>query len=88
MTVVKHTKRRKQRVGIVVSDKMDKSISVLVERRLRHPKYGKMVKMSKKFIAHDEDNSCGVGDKVRIVETRPLSKRKSWRVSEIIEKAK
>ncbi len=88
MSVVKHTKRRKQRVGIVVSDKMEKSVSVLVERRLQHPKYGKMVKMSKKFIAHDENNDCGVGDKVRIVETRPLSKRKSWRVSEIIEKAK
>ncbi len=88
MSVVKHTKRRKQRVGIVVSDKMDKSVSVLVERRLQHPKYGKMVKMSKKFIAHDEANDCGVGDKVRIIETRPLSKRKSWRVSEIIERAK
>jgi len=67
---------------------MDKSISVLVERRLRHPMYGKFVKKSKKFIAHDESNDCNVGDKVKIMETRPLSKTKKWRVVEILERAK
>lgn len=79
---------RKQRVGIVSSNKMDKSIAVVVERQLRHPIYGKFVKKSKKFIAHDEKNECNVGDKVRIMETRPLSKRKRWRLIEVIEKAK
>jgi small subunit ribosomal protein S17 len=67
---------------------MDKTISVLVERRLMHPLYGKFVKRSKKFLAHDEGNTCNVGDKVRIMETRPLSKRKRWRLVEIIERAK
>lgn len=81
-------KLRKTRVGIVVSNKMQKSINVLVERRLRHPIYGKSVKLSKKFMAHDENNDCNIGDKVRIMETRPLSKRKRWRLVDIIERAK
>ena len=79
---------RKQRVGTISSSKMDKSISVLVERKLRHPIYGKFVKKSKKLIAHDEENSCNEGDKVRIMECRPLSKRKRWRLVEILERAK
>ena len=79
---------RKQLIGIVTSDKMNKSISVVVERRVKHPIYGKFVKKSKKFMAHDEKNECGVGDKVRIMETRPLSARKRWRLVEILEKAK
>ena len=81
-------KLRKTRVGVVVSDKMTKSISVKVERRLRHPLYGKSVKMSKKFMAHDENNDCKIGDIVRISETRPLSKNKRWRLVEILERAK
>jgi small subunit ribosomal protein S17 len=81
-------KLRKSRVGIVVSNKMMKSISVKVERRLRHPLYGKSVKMSKKFMAHDENNDANIGDLVRITETRPLSKNKRWRLVEIIERAK
>ena len=81
-------KQRKQRIGIVSSNKMDKSITVLIERKLRHPIYGKFVKKSKKFLAHDATNDCNEGDKVRIMETRPLSKRKSWRVVEILERAK
>jgi len=81
-------KNRKQRTGVVVSDKMDKSITVLVERKLKHPLYGKFVKFSKKFTAHDETNECNTGDKVRIMETRPLSKKKRWRLVEILEKAK
>lgn len=79
---------RKQKTGVVVSSKMDKTISVKVERRLMHPLYGKFVKRSKKFFAHDEENSCNVGDTVRIMETRPLSKNKRWRLVEIIERAK
>jgi small subunit ribosomal protein S17 len=79
---------RKQKTGVVVSTKMDKTISVKVERRLMHPLYGKFVKRSKKFFAHDEENSCNVGDTVRIMETRPLSKNKRWRLVEIIERAK
>jgi small subunit ribosomal protein S17 len=79
---------RKQKIGVVVSTKMDKTISVQVERRLKHPIYGKTVKRSKKFFAHDEENSCKEGDKVRIMETRPLSKNKRWRLVEIIERAK
>ncbi len=79
---------RKTRTGVVVSTSMDKSISVLVERRLRHPIYGKYVKKTKKFMAHDETNDCNVGDTVRIMETRPLSKRKRWRLVEILERAK
>lgn len=79
---------RKERVGIVASNKMDKTITVLVERRLKHPIYGKFMKKSRKFMAHDEENQCGIGDKVKIMETRPLSKSKRWRLVEIIEKAK
>ncbi|MBI5915976.1 MAG: 30S ribosomal protein S17 [Bacteroidetes bacterium] len=81
-------KLRKSRTGVVVSNKMTKTISVKVERRLRHPLYGKSVKLSKKFMAHDENNDCGIGDLVRITETRPLSKNKRWRLVEIIERAK
>lgn len=79
---------RKQRVGLVVSNKMDKTIAVAVERRIQHPIYGKFVKKTKKFIAHDEQNECSIGDIVRIMETRPLSRRKRWRLVEIVEKAK
>ncbi|MCB0522900.1 MAG: 30S ribosomal protein S17 [Saprospiraceae bacterium] len=79
---------RKQRTGLVVSNKMDKTITVKVERRLMHPLYGKFVKRSNKFFAHDEENACNIGDLVRIMETRPLSKNKRWRLVEIIEKAK
>ncbi len=79
---------RKERIGIVVKDAMDKSIIVGVERRVKHPMYEKYVKKTSTFMAHDEKNDCGVGDKVRIMETRPMSKRKCWRLVEIIEKAK
>ncbi len=79
---------RKQRVGVVSSSKMDKTITIVVERKLRHPIYGKFVKKTKKFAAHDEKNECNEGDTVRIMETRPLSKRKRWRLVEIIERAK
>ena len=81
-------KLRKTRIGLVVSDKMDKSIVVAVERKVKHPMYGKFVKTTTKFKAHDEENTCGIGDKVLIMETRPLSKTKNWRLVEIIEKAK
>ncbi len=73
---------------MVTSNKMDKTISVSVERRLRHPIYGKFVKKTKKFMAHDENNQCSIGDIVRIMETRPLSKLKRWRLVEIVEKVK
>lgn len=79
---------RKERIGVVSSNKMEKTITVVVERRLRHPLYGKYVKKSKKFTAHDEKNEVNIGDKVRITETRPLSKNKRWRLVEIIERAK
>lgn len=79
---------RKERTGRVVSDKMNKSITVLVESRMKHPIYGKFVSKSTKFTAHDEKNECGIGDTVRIMETRPLSKTKNWRLVEIIERAK
>lgn len=79
---------RKQRTGIVTSNKMDKSITVSIERKVKHPIYGKTVKKSKKFLAHDEENTCNIGDVVRIMETRPLSKRKRWRLVQIIERAK
>ena len=79
---------RKERVGLVVSDKMDKTVVVSVEQKAKHPLYKKTITTSKKYKAHDENNECGVGDKVRIVETRKLSKDKNWRVAEIIEKAK
>jgi small subunit ribosomal protein S17 len=79
---------RKERIGVVVSDKMDKSIVVIVERKVKHPIYGKFVKKTTKFIAHDEKNDCNQGDTVRIMETRPISKNKCWRLVEIIERAK
>jgi small subunit ribosomal protein S17 len=80
--------RRKTRVGVVVSDKMDKTIVVATEEYVRHSLYGKAIKRTKKFKAHDENNECGIGDRVRIMETRPLSKDKRWRMVEIVEKAK
>ncbi len=79
---------RKQRVGVVVSDKMQKTITITVERKVQHPIYGKFIKKSTKYTAHDEQNDCNIGDVVRIMETRPLSKRKRWRLVEIIERAK
>lgn len=79
---------RKTRVGIVSSNKMDKSITVSVERKIKHPIYGKFLKKSKKFMAHDENNECQIGDTVRIDEVRPLSKNKRWRLVEILERAK
>ncbi len=79
---------RKQRVGIVVSDKMDKTIVVAVKTKVLHPLYCKTVNRTTKFKAHDEKNECGIGDTVRIMETRPLSKDKRWRLVEIVEKAK
>lgn len=80
--------RRKERVGVVVSNKMDKSITVAVERKMKHPMYGKFMKKTSKFMAHDEKEECNIGDTVRIMETRPLSKNKCWRLVDIIEKAK
>jgi len=80
--------RRKSRVGMVVSDKMDKTIVVALEDTVKHPLYGKSVKRTKKVKAHDEANECNVGDKVRIMETRPLSRDKRWRLVEIVEKVK
>ncbi len=79
---------RKVRTGRVVSDKMEKTIVVLVEDSVRHPLYGKSVKRTKKYKVHDEHNECGIGDRVRIMETRPLSKSKRWRLANIVEKAK
>jgi len=79
---------RKERIGVVVSTKMDKSIIVAVKRKVKHPIYGKFINRTKKLMAHDEENSCNIGDTVRISETRPLSKNKSWRLIEIIERAK
>ena len=79
---------RKTRIGKVVSNKMDKTITVAIEDHVKHPLYGKIVKKTVKFKAHDEDNECNIGDTVKIMETRPLSKDKRWRLVEIIEKAK
>ncbi len=79
---------KKQIVGVVTSNKMDKAITVVVERRLKHPIYGKFIRKSKKFMAHDENNECNEGDKVKIIESRPLSRRKRWNLVEILEKAK
>ncbi|WP_443944612.1 30S ribosomal protein S17 [Pedobacter sp. AW1-32] len=79
---------RKTRTGLVVSNKMDKSVVVSVERKVKHPIYGKFVKKTTKFMAHDEKNECGVGDTVLIMETRPLSKNKNWRLVQILERAK
>ncbi len=79
---------RKERIGVVVSNKMEKSIVVAVKRKVKHPIYGKFVNKTTKLVAHDETNDCGEGDTVRIMETRPLSKSKRWRLLEIIERAK
>jgi len=79
---------RKVREGLVTSNKMEKSILVSVERKLKHPKYGKFLKRTTKLMAHDEKNECSIGDKVKVMETRPLSKNKCWRLVEIIERAK
>ena len=80
--------QRKEKVGFVVSDKMDKTVSVAVERKTQHPLYKRVIRKTKKFKAHDENNECSEGDKVKIMETRPLSKTKRWRVVEILKKAK
>jgi len=79
---------RKERIGVVTSDKMEKSIVVAVERKVKHPMYGKFVKKTTKFVAHDEKNDSNIGDTVRIMETRPLSKTKCWRLVEVVERAK
>lgn len=79
---------RKERIGLVVSNKMERSIVVEIETKIKHPIYGKFVKKHNKFMAHDENNECNIGDKVRIMETRPLSKKKRWRLVEILERAK
>jgi small subunit ribosomal protein S17 len=79
---------RKTRIGVVSSNKMDKTITVTVERKVKHPLYGKFVKKSTKFHAHDEKNECSIGDTVKIMETRPLSKTKRWRMVEVVEKVK
>ena len=79
---------RKVREGYVVSDKMDKTVVVEVEDRVKHPKYGKIIRRTKKYIAHDAENACGVGDRVRLMETRPLSATKRWRIAAVLEKAK
>ena len=78
----------KERVGVVVSDKMDKTIVVEIRTRVKHPLYGKIMNRTTRFKAHDENNECGIGDTVRVMETRPLSKDKNWRLVEIVEKAK
>ncbi len=88
MSTTTERKSRKTRIGIVSSSKMAKTITVAVERKVKHPIYGKFVKKTTKFHAHDENNTAGIGDTVRIMETRPLSKTKRWRLVEIIEKAK
>ncbi|RJP27872.1 MAG: 30S ribosomal protein S17 [Actinobacteria bacterium] len=85
--MAERTSSRKVRVGTVVSDKMDKSIVVNVETRMPHPLYGKIVRRSRRYTAHDENNQCSVGDLVRIMETRPISRTKRWRLVEIVEKA-
>ena len=79
---------RKEKVGLVTSNKMDKSIVVAVERKVKHPKYGKFLNKTTKFTAHDEENTCNIGDTVKITETRPLSKNKCWRLVEVVERAK
>lgn len=80
-------RRRKERVGIVISNKMDKTITVALERQIRHPIYGKFIKQTTKLMAHDEENAAAVGDTVRIMEARPFSKNKRWRLVEVVEKA-
>ncbi len=79
---------RKERIGVVISDKMDKTVVVSVERKVKHPKYGKFVKKTSKFFAHDEKQDSHIGDTVKIMETRPLSKNKNWRLVEVLERAK
>lgn len=79
---------RKERIGLVTSNKMDKSIVVAVERKVKHEKYGKFLKRTTKFVAHDETNTCSIGDTVKIMETRPISKNKCWRLVEVLEKVK
>lgn len=79
---------RKERIGIVTSNKMDKSITISVERKVKHPMYGKFIKKTSTFMAHDEKNDCNIGDTVKIMETRPLSKNKNWRLVEVIERVK
>jgi len=79
---------RKERIGLVTSNKMDKSIVVAVERKVKHEKYGKFLKKTTKFVAHDETNTCSIGDTVKIMETRPISKNKCWRLVEVLEKVK
>jgi len=79
---------RKEKIGVVTSNKMQKSIVVAVERKVKHPKYGKFVNKTTKFVAHDEKNDCNIGDTVRIMETRPISKNKCWRLVEVVERAK
>ena len=79
---------RKERIGVVASSKMDKSIVVVIERKVKHALYGKFVKKTSRFVAHDQENTCNEGDTVKIMETRPLSKSKNWRLVEIIERAK
>jgi small subunit ribosomal protein S17 len=86
--ITEERNNRKVKVGVVVSDKMDKTVTVRVERQIVHPKYEKIVRVSKSYKAHDEENSAHIGDTVRIMETRPLSKTKRWRLVEIVEKAK
>ncbi|MBK9461728.1 MAG: 30S ribosomal protein S17 [Sphingobacteriales bacterium] len=81
-------KLRKQRTGVVTSNKMQKTITVAIERKVKHPIYGKFIKKTNKYAAHDENNDCRIGDVVRIMETRPLSKNKCWRLVEIVERAK
>ena len=83
-----HRNFRKERIGVVASNKMDKSIVVAIERKVKHALYGKFVKKTSRFVAHDEENTCNEGDTVRIMETRPLSKSKNWRLVEIIERVK
>ncbi|MFK7757555.1 MAG: 30S ribosomal protein S17 [Flavobacteriales bacterium] len=79
---------RKERTGVVTSNKMTKSITVAVERKVKHPMYGKFLKKTTKLVAHDEENTCNIGDTVRIMETRPISKNKCWRLVEVLERAK
>ena len=79
---------RKERIGVVTSNKMNKSITVAVERKVKHPMYGKFLKKTTKLVAHDEEDTCNIGDTVKIMETRPLSKRKCWRLIEVVERAK
>ena len=88
MTEIAKKPSKKTRIGVVSSNKMEKTITVQVERRLRHPIYGKYVKKTKKFMAHDEKNDCNIGDTVKIMESRPLSAKKRWRLVEVLERAK